>query len=1047
MQNFSKTLASLCAVLGCFGSVNAMTWSGDPGPWGPGPMTDCINTWNTYSSYGFNIPVYYNAGIPTAQSDYRGSIGFGAQGNYRVAMHESSHWMGTGTTGEWGFHQRFSIWNGTYATNLRRAYDGPGERQFIYGVHYGPQGANYDSEGVQGPQMVGIIGAFRRDQNMESGDQTIGIASGTYRLRQRAAVKVLENAATTAEGAQVRQNENGPSNSQLWNVALRTGTKYFTIQNSASGKYLDTLGATANGAAVGLKSLAGTTPTDAQLWEIVQTDSFFFKIVNKANGRGLDNLGATGNGDGISQWDASGNSSLNQQWTFMHAMPQLAPKAGVVSQGRPVASSSTQDNNYDAKGNNGVAGDRWTASSGSFPQWWRVDTGIVQPITKVEIDWFNTGAPTFQYRIEVSDNDSTWTVAADRTSNTVSGTTVDQVTASGRFVRVTITGASAGYAAFYECRVFNETTPMRNLSQHRPVSANSEQTGNLAVNANDVDPVFTRWCSNSSGYPGWWQVDLGAVKQVNKAVIAWFDDDARYYQYKIEGSTDGTTFTTLADRTGNTQPYTTADTFSGLARFVRITVTGGSSGYPSIYDAQFFGATTLAPANLTASVSGQNIALSWTAAAGATSYNVKRATTTGGPYTTVASAVTVTGYTDSTATAGKAYYYVVSSVNDANEGEQTAETRATTQGTLAFWNFEDGVNGRAFTPAGSANGTGGSVDIANGTLMRGYDANLGPSWTSATPPNGGSLAMSNADNHQDGYVTEGPLHGWSPTAWTIECTVFLEEISGWKTLLGRDGSSQGDTQSDFYLQKNGIDNKFRINIDTVGGQRWILDGNYTAQANTWYALAARSDGSTLSLWLDDGTGYKQIGSLDISSQSVAQNALPGTTLNWTFGRGWFNGGLVDKIDGRMDNIRFTTGALAPAQLITRSALTPVQAWRFAYFGTTANTGDAADDADPDGDGWNNASEFASATNPTDRNSLLKITDMAASGSNYVISFPSVVGRHYSIQYSTTLSADWQPVMTDGTPATGIPGTGGVIQVTDTGGADQQKRFYRIWVQP
>ena len=68
--------------------------------------------------------------------------------------------------------------------------------------------------------------------------------------------------------------------------------------------------------------------------------------------------------------------------------------------------------------------------------------------------------------------------------------------------------------------------------------------------------------------------------------------------------------------------------------------------------------------------------------------------------------------------------------------------------------------------------------------------------------------------------------------------------------------------------------------------------------------------------LDDGTGFQQIGSLNISAQSVANNALPGTNLNWTFGRGWYGGSFVDNIDGRMDNIRFSDTVLPVNQLIT-----------------------------------------------------------------------------------------------------------------------------------
>ena len=168
-------------------------------------MNQVVATWNAYSNYNFSIPVYYNSGIPTAQANYMGSIGFGGQGNFRAAMHESSHWFGTGGVTQWDLHQRFSVWNGAYVSALRSAFDGPGERQFIYGVHYGPQGANYDSEGVQGDIMVHIIGAFRRDMNLDVGDQSIGVPSATYRLRNRVSMKLLDPLGATADGSGVAQ--------------------------------------------------------------------------------------------------------------------------------------------------------------------------------------------------------------------------------------------------------------------------------------------------------------------------------------------------------------------------------------------------------------------------------------------------------------------------------------------------------------------------------------------------------------------------------------------------------------------------------------------------------------------------------------------------------------------------------------------------------------------------------------------------------------------------------------------------------------------------
>ena len=82
-----KVVVWFALLLACsLSSLRAMTWSGDAGPWGPGPMNDCVATWNTYAYYGYNIPVVYSSGTPTADAGYLGQIRFGGSGNYRTAM-------------------------------------------------------------------------------------------------------------------------------------------------------------------------------------------------------------------------------------------------------------------------------------------------------------------------------------------------------------------------------------------------------------------------------------------------------------------------------------------------------------------------------------------------------------------------------------------------------------------------------------------------------------------------------------------------------------------------------------------------------------------------------------------------------------------------------------------------------------------------------------------------------------------------------------------------------------------------------------------------
>jgi hypothetical protein len=75
------------------------------------------------------------------------------------------------------------------------------------------------------------------------------------------------------------------------------------------------------------------------------------------------------------------------------------------------------------------------------------------------------------------------------------------------------------------------------------------------------------------------------------------------------------------------------------------------------------------------------VSLSWNASAGATSYNVKRGTASGGPYTTVSSPTT-TSYTDTGLTNGTTYYYVVTAVNSYGESASSSEVSAKPSGQI-----------------------------------------------------------------------------------------------------------------------------------------------------------------------------------------------------------------------------------------------------------------------------------------------------------------------------------------------------------------------------
>jgi beta-lactamase superfamily II metal-dependent hydrolase len=86
-------------------------------------------------------------------------------------------------------------------------------------------------------------------------------------------------------------------------------------------------------------------------------------------------------------------------------------------------------------------------------------------------------------------------------------------------------------------------------------------------------------------------------------------------------------------------------------------------------------APTPAPTGLVGAVSSGKVALSWNAVGVATSYNVKRGTTPGGPYSTIASPGS-NSHNDTTVVNGTRYYYVVTAVGPSGESANSAEIHA-----------------------------------------------------------------------------------------------------------------------------------------------------------------------------------------------------------------------------------------------------------------------------------------------------------------------------------------------------------------------------------
>ncbi|HEV2667638.1 MAG TPA: endo-1,4-beta-xylanase, partial [Blastocatellia bacterium] len=98
--------------------------------------------------------------------------------------------------------------------------------------------------------------------------------------------------------------------------------------------------------------------------------------------------------------------------------------------------------------------------------------------------------------------------------------------------------------------------------------------------------------------------------------------------------------------------------------------------YSAMLSALVGGMAPPVPTGLVATAGNAQVQLSWNASTGATGYNVKRATNSGGPYTTIAT-VSTASYTDAAVTNGTTYFYVVSAFNSNGESANSSQVPAT----------------------------------------------------------------------------------------------------------------------------------------------------------------------------------------------------------------------------------------------------------------------------------------------------------------------------------------------------------------------------------
>ncbi len=121
-----------------------------------------------------------------------------------------------------------------------------------------------------------------------------------------------------------------------------------------------------------------------------------------------------------------------------------------------------------------------------------------------------------------------------------------------------------------------------NLAKNKSVRVESEYASDQAgAKAVDGD-VATQWtAAGDASVARWIEVDLAADKQLGLVRLTFADLDGTVYKYKIEGSTDGNSWTMLADKTstGVTPTGPVDEAVQGTYRYVKLTITDVGNGH------------------------------------------------------------------------------------------------------------------------------------------------------------------------------------------------------------------------------------------------------------------------------------------------------------------------------------------------------------------------------------------------------------------------------------------------------------------------------------
>ncbi len=251
----------------------------------------------------------------------------------------------------------------------------------------------------------------------------------------------------------------------------------------------------------------------------------------------------------------------------------------------------------------------------------------------------------------------------------------------------------------------------------------------------------------------------------------------------------------------------------------------------------------------------------------------------------------------------------------------------------AYWRFEEGTSGSPVNAAVADP----VHDSINQNHLDAFSSDTAPMYTSSVPPKPLKSGLSNTlaldfapgatggddlfTQYNDGgsgkglakHINDGIIAPGG--GFTVEAAFNTNNPARYAAIVSKEGQPGGSRPVETLEFKTRADNsKLQIEIWDGNGTDVQVSSLAPVTASQWYYAAAVNNGSTLSLYLDSGSGYQLQGSVAVTGalfQGVPSNPL--WDASWTVGRGQYAGNPTDWFDGMIDEVRITNSALTPSQ--------------------------------------------------------------------------------------------------------------------------------------